>query len=183
MEIWDLYTRDREKTGKTMIRGEKIPDGYYRIAVHACIFNDEGKMLIQQRQSTKRSWANMWDISAGGSVIAGETSQMGIVREVFEELGIKAPLENERPRLTVSFENGYNDIYVFKTDVKAEELTLQPTEVQAVKWATLDEVLKMIDDGTFIPYQKGIVEYMFFMCDNLGTHAGEGRLSSKGKQT
>ena len=49
MEILDLYTADREKTGKTMVRGEETPAGCYRLVVHVCIFNDKGQLLIQQQ--------------------------------------------------------------------------------------------------------------------------------------
>ena len=48
MELWDLYDSGRNKLNKTMIRGEKQPKNTYRIIVHICIFNSEGKMLIQQ---------------------------------------------------------------------------------------------------------------------------------------
>ena len=56
MELFDLYTADRVKTGKTMVRGEPVPEGCYRIVVHICIFNEQGQMLIQQRQPFKRGW-------------------------------------------------------------------------------------------------------------------------------
>ena len=54
MEIWDLYTKDRIKTEETMVRGEKITKGFYRLVVHVCIFNSRGEMLIQQRQPFKK---------------------------------------------------------------------------------------------------------------------------------
>ena len=46
MELFDLYTADRVKTGRTMVRGGQTPEGFYRLVVHICIFNPEGKMLI-----------------------------------------------------------------------------------------------------------------------------------------
>ena len=33
-EIWDLYDGCGEKTGRTMVRGEAIPTGFYHIGVH-----------------------------------------------------------------------------------------------------------------------------------------------------
>lgn len=41
MELWDLYTKDRIKTNQTMIRGDKQPEGVYRLVVHVCIFNSK----------------------------------------------------------------------------------------------------------------------------------------------
>ena len=59
MESFDLYDVNRNKTGKTLERGNKVPEGLYRLVVHACIFNSEGKMLIQKRVATKSGWSGM----------------------------------------------------------------------------------------------------------------------------
>ena len=53
MELWDIYDKDRNKTGRTMKRGEPMKDGDYHLVVHICIFSSDGKMLIQQRQPFK----------------------------------------------------------------------------------------------------------------------------------
>ena len=86
MELFDLYTAEREKTGKTMVRGDRTPEGYYRLVVHVCIFDREGRMLIQQRQPFKQGWSNLWDISVGGSAVAGDSSRSAAERETLEEL-------------------------------------------------------------------------------------------------
>lgn len=65
MELWDIYNRDKTKTNKTMVRGEKFKKGAYHLVVHACIFNSKYEMLIQQRQPFKSGWPNMWDIYVG----------------------------------------------------------------------------------------------------------------------
>ena len=88
MELWDLYTENREKTEKTMVRGEKIPDGYFRMVVHVVIFNSDGEMLIQKRQPFKSGWSGMWDITVGGSAIAGDDSRSAARRETLEDLTV-----------------------------------------------------------------------------------------------
>ena len=162
MEIWDLYTENREKTNQTMIRGEKVPEGFYHLSVTVCIFNSEGKMLIQQRVPTKDDWPNLWDVSCGGSAISGDTSQMAAEREAFEELGLKINLENERPTLINLFDEGFDDVYVLNMDVDLSTLKLQPEEVQNVKWASKEEIFSMIDDGSFIPYHKSWIDILFY---------------------
>ena len=117
MELLDIYNKDRIKTGKTMIRGSVSENGAYHLVVHACIFNSEDKMLIQQRQSFKRGWPNLWDISVGGCVAAGETSQMAVQRELFEELGLNIDLKHVRPHMTINFNTGFDDIYLIEQDV------------------------------------------------------------------
>ena len=170
MEIWDLYTKDRIKTEETMVRGEKITKGFYRLVVHVCIFNSRGEMLIQQRQPFKSSWSNMWDITVGGSAISGDTSQSAAEREVYEEIGYKLSLDGIRPALTINFEDGFDDMYLIKKDIEISDLYLQYEEVKAVKWASKEEILKMIDEETFIPYHKSLIELLFFMKDTKGTH-------------
>lgn len=151
-ELWDVYDKDRVKTGKLHKRGETLPEGQYHLVVHVCIFNSKNQMLIQQRQPFKDNWNNMWDLTVGGSAIAGDTSSQAAEREVYEELGLKLDLSNVRPDFTISFPNGFDDYYLVRKDVELSELVLQETEVQRVKWADKDEVLRMEEEGTFIPY-------------------------------
>ena len=46
MELFDLYTKDREPTGKKMVRGDRVPEGLYRLVVHVCIFDQEGHQPV-----------------------------------------------------------------------------------------------------------------------------------------
>lgn len=73
MELWDVYDINRNKTNKTMVRGESFAKGNYHLVVHVCVFNSKGEMLIQQRQPFKEGWPNMWDITVGGSATKGDT--------------------------------------------------------------------------------------------------------------
>lgn len=151
-ELWDVYDRDRIKTGELHKRGEKLAEGQYHMVVHVCIFNSRNRMLIQQRQPFKEGWNNMWDLTVGGSAVAGDSSQQAAEREVFEELGLKIDLSDARPDFTVNFPEGFDDYYLIRMDVDISRLALQETEVQRVRWADKEEVLKMQEEGTFIPY-------------------------------
>lgn len=170
MELFDLYTADRVKTGRTMVRGDAVPEGCYRIVVHVCIFDPEGRMLIQQRQPFKEGWSNMWDITVGGSAVAGDTSRTAAERETREEIGLSIDLTDVRPSLTLYWEHGFDDYYLLTRDVDPDTLHLQYEEVQAVRWATREEILRMIDDGEFIPYEKGLIDLLFFQRNHRGAH-------------
>lgn len=151
-ELWDVYDKDRVKTGKLHRRGEKLSEGQYHLVVHVCIFNSKNQMLIQQRQPFKEGWNNMWDLTVGGSAVAGDTSSQAAEREVFEELGLKIDLSDVRPDFTITFPTGFDDYYLIRKDVELSELVLQETEVQRARWADKEEILKMQEEGTFIPY-------------------------------
>ena len=81
MELWDLYTENRTPTGKTLVRGEKVPAGYYHLVVHVWIQNVKGEYLISQRSASRPTCPLMWEC-VGGSVITGENSLEGAIREV-----------------------------------------------------------------------------------------------------
>lgn len=170
MELWDVYNADRTKSGKTMVRGDRFESNSYHLVVHACIFSSNGEMLIQQRQPFKAGWPDMWDITVGGSAVAGDISQTAIERELFEEIGLKIDLQNVRPHLTVNYDVGFDDIYLIEKDVDINELKLQYEEVQQIKWATIDEIYQMIDDGRFIPYYKSLIKTLFDMRKNYGCY-------------
>lgn len=170
MELFDLYTSDRVKTGRTMIRGEQTPEGFYRMVVHVCIFNPDGQMLIQQRQPFKREWSNLWDISVGGSAVAGDTSRTAAERETREELGLAIDLSDDRPTITLHWEHGFDDYYVLTQTVDLNAMQLQYEEVQQVRWASKKEILQMIEDGSFIPYEKSLIELLFYRKDHRSAH-------------
>ena len=167
-ELWDVYDFHRNKTGKLHPRGKRLGAGEYHMTVHACVFNAEGKMLIQKRQPFKRGWSGMWDITVGGSAVAGESSQEAIMREMREEIGLSLDLSSVRPHLTVQFDEGFDDMYLIKKEVELSTLTLEYEEVADVAWATLDEILAMMDEGTFIPYQRHLISLFFDMKDAYG---------------
>ena len=170
MELFDLYTADRVKTGRTMVRGEPVPENCYRLVIHVCIFAPDGRMLIQQRQPFKDDWKNLWDISVGGSAVMGDISRTAAERETLEELGLAIDLSDVRPTLTLYWEHGFDDYYLLTMPVDLDSLRLQPEEVQAVRWAEKDEILRMIDDGSFIPYEKSLVELLFFRRNHRSAH-------------
>ncbi len=170
MEFWDIYAADRSKTGRTMVRGNKMEAGDYHLVVHVCIFNARGEMLIQQRQSFKEGWPNLWDISVGGSAVQGDTSQTAAERETLEELGLSLNLQGVRPNLTMNFDVGFDDIYLVEYNVGIEELKLQEEEVQAAKWATKEEVLEMLERKEFVPYYPALIELFFDSRGKYGCH-------------
>ena len=163
MEKWDLYTLDRVKTNQVITRGDDIPKNLYHLVVHVCIFNAKNQMLIQQRQSFKEGWPNMWDVTVGGSAIIGENSRQAAMREVAEELGLKIDLENASPVIAKYFSEGFDDIYILEKEIDISKLILQYEEVQAVKWVGIEEILDMIGLKKFIPYDESFIHFLFHL--------------------
>lgn len=110
----------------------------------------------------------MWDLTVGGSATVGDSSQEAAMRELEEEIGLKLDLSETRPHLTVNFKEGFDDIYLVEAEVDLKKLTLQESEVQAVKWADEETILQMIQEGTFIPYYGSLISTLFAMRKQWG---------------
>lgn len=166
MELWDIYDEDRNRTGKVIERGKNWGDEKYHLIIHVAIFDSDGRMLIQKRAAEKTAWANLWDISCGGSAIAGEDSRAAAEREVKEELGIDIDLHEVRPHFVMNYERGFDDFYTVIMNVDINDLKLQKEEVAEVKWATYEEVKALFDNGEFVPYFWAVVELLWQVKDN-----------------
>ena len=163
MEIWDLYDESGAVTGRTHVRGEAIPEGYYHLVVHVWIRNSEGKYLISQRSADRPSHPLLWEC-VGGSVIAGESSLMGALRETKEEVGID--LSPESGRLAFTHTRGmiggvnFADImhvWVFDYDGEADLKKATTAEVAEVKWLTVEEIRALYQQKMLVP----TLEYFF----------------------
>lgn len=171
MELWDLYDIDRVPLGRTAVRGvTKLQKGEYHLVVHIGVFNARGEMLIQKRHREKQLWPGLWDISAGGSGIAGENSRSAAHRELLEEIGIDKDFTGIRPRFTVYFDVGFDDFYCVQEDIPdLSVLRLQEEEVEQVRWAAREEVLRMSRNGEFVNYRACVIETLFDMARHPGT--------------
>ena len=167
MEYWDLSDDESKKVG-TIERSQPVPEGLNRLVVHICVFNSKGEMLIQQRSASKKSLPNVWDMTLGGCVQAGETSRQGAKRELSEELGLNFDFSNERPFFTINFKSGFDDFFIIEKDIQLKDVVFKDNEVQAVKWAGKEEILKMIDDGKFVNFYKPLILTIFEMRENRG---------------
>ena len=81
----------------------------------------------------------------------------------------------KRAHFTFNFERGFDDFYFLEENVRIDRIKLQQEEVQAVKWASREEILAMIEAGTFIPYYPSLVDLIFESRHQRGCHTREKR--------
>src|SRR5699024_9123150 len=129
MELWDLYDKNRKLTEHTMVRGDEMQPDTYHLVIHVVIFNSKNQMLIQKRKYDKIINPSIWLIYLGGSVSASETSQHGVLRESDEELGLSIDLHNQLPQLSITYERGYDDIYIVNREADLRKLAVPNEEV------------------------------------------------------
>lgn len=156
----DLYSVGREKTGRTAERYTNLPDNLRRYVVHVCIF-DGDRMLIQKRVRSKRVWPGYWDVTVGGGVTAGEEPRRAAMREVYEELGIRIDLEDTPAALSLCTRQVFDDFYIVNMGAGSVHPVLQEDEVEEVMWADKKTINRLIAEDSFIPYNSGLITYLF----------------------
>lgn len=152
-ELWDVLDRDRNKTGLLHERGSgRMVDGQYHLVVQVWVINDAGQCLMSKRHPDKRPYPLMWE-STGGSVVAGETSVDGAVREVSEELGIALdPAEGRMIKSTCDQRrHEFYDVWLFRANADIRNLTLQAEEVVDARWMTPQEIAALQQRGELHP--------------------------------
>ena len=142
MEWNDIYDSQRQRTGRVHLRGTPWQPGEYGLVVCVWVYDGRGKVLLTRRAAGK-SFAGTWE-NSGGAAQAGEDSRTAIVRELYEETGIRARAEDFELLTQEKDRNMFYDHYCLYAPVPLTRVKLQRGETDAVKWATLKEVHEMI---------------------------------------
>ena len=111
-----------------------------RISVVAGILIDKNKrLLLSQRQSFK-TFPLQWEFP-GGKVVAGESPEMALIRELKEELNINA----KQLKFFLKIEHDYDQLKVLIDFflVNSWEGRLIANEGQALDWFKLDQLRKV----------------------------------------
>lgn len=163
MEYFDILNEDGSKTGKIKERSLVHRDGDLHKTVHIWILRSNNKgtfdLLLQKRSKNKDSFPLCYDISSAGHVVAGDEYKESAIRELFEELGIKAK-DNQLKFIgfhkgkveTEFYGNKFKNyelsaVYLFTEKVKINKLILQKEEVESVKWIEINELIKEIKES------------------------------------
>ncbi|MCR5493673.1 MAG: NUDIX domain-containing protein [Streptococcus sp.] len=143
MELWDAYDAHLNNIGgKTLVRGEKIPKGVYHLVSEVIVRHQDGTYLLTQR-NPRKNLGGMWEATAGGSALQGESPLECVKRELREETGILTDDFIEVGRVLHQRHQTYYVNYLCHTDVDKDSIVLQEGETSAYKWVTAEELRQM----------------------------------------
>lgn len=149
MELWDVYNEKREKTGRTHVRGSVPPlaEGDYHIVIDVWTFLPDGRLLLSQRDPAKPS-GMLWE-STGGSITTGESSRIGAVREVEEELGLFINPDELMLFGEIIRNDSLIDVYATRLPqmINMEDLSYQIGEVIGAQLVTKEEFFGLAEKG------------------------------------
>ena len=141
-ELFDILDENGEVTGETAPRSYVHKHGLYHRTAHIWLIKD-GKVLLQRRSPHKDSFPGRLDISSAGHISAGEEPLYSAVRELCEELGIKAELSELELIGKISrhyVKKFYGEIF------ELSRIKVQQSEISEVGLYTFDECLELAMD-------------------------------------
>lgn len=117
--------------------------------VYILVFDAQGRLFIHLRTPTKDVYPSYWDVAVGGVLAAGESFLDGARRELLEELGVEAELEELFPvhygdPATFAFGMAYRAVH-------GGPFSLQPEEVVGGEFANVETVLERTTRDPFCP--------------------------------
>lgn len=143
MELWDAYDAHLNVIGgQVLVRGEKIPKGAYHLVSEVIVRHQDGTYLLTQREPRK-NLGGMWEATAGGSALQGESPLECAKRELREETGIVTDDFIEVGRVLHQRHQTYYVNYLCHTDIDKDSIILQEGETSAYKWVTAEELRQM----------------------------------------
>lgn len=164
MEMFDVIDEDGNPTGLVKERGVVHREGALHATSHIWIARPNEKsgydILLQKRSADKDSHPGCYDISSAGHIEAGDRSLNAALRELEEELGIKAKAEDliEFGIQYKSYEGEFHGkpfrdnqrsiLYLYKEPIDREALRLQESEIESVIWIDYKEALDAIRKNT-----------------------------------
>ena len=150
-ELWDVYDKDRNLTGRLHRRGDPLATGDYHLTVHVWLQHTDGRFLITKRAPNK-GYAGLWECT-GGSALAGDDSLTAAVREVQEETGLTVRPENGKILLDYQGWDWFTDVWLFRQSFDLDAVVLQPGETCDYKWVTAEEILQMNEREEMVPFR------------------------------
>lgn len=163
-ELIDVLDENGQVTGQVLTKHDIYEQGKWHKSVHIWVMNDDQELLVQKRNPMKKTFPNLWAISAAGHVMAGETSIESGLRELKEELDIDAKAEELEYLFTIkrvqpyrdSYIRVFDDVYLLRRDIDVRKTKLQVEELTDIKYVYYEYLESIFKNGdtSYVPYTE-----------------------------
>lgn len=157
MEIFDIVDEYGLPTGETIERKLAHTIGARHRTAHIWIaqkMQGRWQVLLQRRALTKDSFPGRYDTSSAGHIQTGDEPLPSALRELEEELGIKACPEDLQFAGTfrIDYEKEFSGklfrdkeiafVYLYLKEIHLSEIVVQKEELDCVEWFDLEETYR-----------------------------------------
>ena len=153
---------EQDKVVGTHVRGEPLPTGQYPMIAAVLLFNSKG-YLIMQKIAAHKKWGGLWTYSAAGHVDAGETYRTAAQRELKEEMGVTATLEEEVAAFPVIREGrqiAFHHVFVAHSDAPITPDAGEVAQVREIPLNILKTELQQSPENFFDAFTVAIKKYL-----------------------
>ena len=166
MELLDIVDKNGMPTGKTVERSVAHATGAPHRTSHVWLLRKNAdntiELLLQKRSDGKDCFPGCYDISSAGHIPAGVDFLPSAIRELQEELGVKAAPEElifcgSRRICSDSEFHGhlfrdrqYSRVFALWHDQEETDCGLQREEIGSVRWMGLEECIRAVKDNTIL---------------------------------
>lgn len=163
-EMFELMEPDGSLSGILKPRSQVHRDGDLHGAAHIWVYrlvDGKAELLLQKRSHDKDSFPGCYDTSSAGHLDPGEDFVTGAIRELREELGIRASYEELQYMYTKEIdltdifygEPFHNheliSVYMLELVPKNMEISYQESEISGVMWVEVDTLCRMVREDSF----------------------------------
>lgn len=118
-------------------------EGVLHRAFSVFVFDDRGRVLLQQRAPGKRLWPMYWSNSCCSHPRRGEGVEAAVVRRLHEELGLRVDVQYRfKFRYYASFGStgAEHELCWVYTGVTSDQVRPNASEINAVRWVEAAEL-------------------------------------------
>jgi len=183
-ELIDICDEDNILLGIQKMKSEAHAKGLWHRSVHIWIYNSHGEILLQLRAKNKDLCPDVWDLSVGGHVGAGEKIEIAVMREAKEEISLDvewddvqfSKIKKEHFVYKEMINKELYHVHLLKFDGDIARLHAQDGEVAKMQFFAIDKIekeLKMCPEK-YSPHG----DYWFEMIDEIKQKLGEYKVST-----
>ena len=136
-----------EPTGEHVARKEALEKKLWCRTTNIFVLNSKGEILCHQRSLNKERFPGSWSTHFGGHITEGESFKISALKEIEEEIGIKVnafqliPWRTSKKSISRIWIRDFITVY----DGPMENLKIQKSEIETVKWFNADEIMAELD--------------------------------------
>lgn len=156
MEYLDIVDEEGNPTGLKVDRNKAHKEGIRHRTSHVWII-DDNKVLLQKRSLNKDSYPGCYDISSAGHIPYGSDYKESAIRELQEELGIKAK-EEDLHQIGITKSDSYHIFHgqpfhnvqiskVYLLFYDGQSFKLQKEELSSIKWIDIEECKELVKNN------------------------------------
>jgi isopentenyldiphosphate isomerase len=136
-----------EPTGELVPRSVFHEKKLWGRSTNVFVLNAKGHLLCSRRQLDKEYYPGAWSTHFGGHIVQGESFKIGAMKELEEEIGIKADPLKLLPWRTSKIASArlWARDFVTLFDGDTEDLVFQESEIMEIRWVAPQEILEYLD--------------------------------------